>query len=148
MRYAPCGHRGSCECAKWEARLKAEGLAHLDYADGDDIVVGNKGSGKPDADMLDGAREAGAASLDADRDFLRGHRFRRRLDKQIWELHCDGWGWRIIAQRLRRCGQKTVKPSLARTKALMRRRKERRVSIHQAARDTSPAALIGILACL
>jgi hypothetical protein len=121
--------------ARWEARLRAEGLASLDYPDGDDVIVSNRGSGKlhPD-ETADGqlvARAASESAIDHARDVLRSHRFHASLDRRIWALHADGLGTREIAKRVGFWRQ-GVRASLAATKAAIRKKEKRRATIETA----------------
>lgn len=108
-----------CVCRAWGAILKREGLDHLDYDCGDDVVVGNRGAGKLKSE------EAAARRADTERyrtwagDVLRRHRFPRMGDRRVWELHAAGIGTPTIAARLG-VDRNAVRDSIAETKAAVR----------------------------
>lgn len=147
MKYAGCNCRGRCDCAAWEARLKADGLAHLDYEDGGDLVVGNKGSGKINSEGRAAGREESEAYKDAARAFLREYRFPRARDRRIWAAHCEGTWTVYIAKQLHH-DRKTVQASIARSKAAMQRRANRNVTIEKATRTADHRTLVVLFRCL
>lgn len=137
--------------AKWEAKLRAEGLAHLDHDDGCDIIVGNKGSGKlhPD-ESADGQlenRRAAEAQIDRRRDILRTHRFRRARDRRIWALYAEGFGTREIRRRLHHDRQ-TVRASIAATEAAVAKKGNRHASIESLINRSSPKFLAALFRAL
>ena len=76
---------------EWDRRLRADGFGTLQTAKGSDRVIAI-----PDRQIREGKPEL-AQQLRADMEYLhRGH-FRSKLDRRIWELHCDGLGQREIA---------------------------------------------------
>lgn len=137
--------------AKWEARLRAEGLAHLDHDDGCDIIVGNKGSGKlhPDASadgQLDN-RRAAEAVIDRRRDILRTHRFSRARDRRIWALYADGFGTREIRRRLHHDRQ-TVRASIAATEAAVAKKGTRHATAETLIKQAAPDFLAALFRAL
>ncbi len=84
--------------ALWEARLRAEGLAHLD---GPQSQTHRKGRGDRGAV----ARAASSADIERRRELLASYPFRLRLEREAWRLHTEGVGVDPIAARLR------IKPS-------------------------------------
>lgn len=113
-----CHCSGSpCVCAKWEATLRRQGLAHLEYEDGaGNVLLGNRGSGKlADAEAVDaraGAELAASASMAKRLVILQNARFgavppggrrraNRRRDRPIWELYAAGAGTKRIAADLK-----------------------------------------------
>lgn len=133
--------------AKWEERLRAEGLAHLDYDDGLDIVVGNRGSGKlhPD-ESADGQlqnRAATEALIDRRRDVLRTYRFPSGRDRRIWALYAEGFGTREIRRQLHHDRQ-TVRASIAATEAAIAKKGTRHATIQTLIDRSSPAFLAAL----
>lgn len=84
----------------WEARLKREGLGHLDTVLGDDIGVSNRGSGTPKDQHTADHREENEAEIDRRRAILATRAFKTPTHRRIWQLHTEGFGRRTIAERL------------------------------------------------
>lgn len=91
--------------ARWEARLRAEGLGYLDCPVGDDILVSSRGGGK-DARW----REEAAAEREARPVRVRAARARAGRPGRRWgwtratalrvlRLHAQGLGYRAVADR-------------------------------------------------
>lgn len=86
---------------EWEARLEAEGLGSLDWELGDGCIgVSERGGGRTHGQAERSLSNADAARARAareeyaqlQRDILEHHRFRRVIDRRVWELHVAGVG--------------------------------------------------------
>ena len=100
------------ERERWEARLKSEGLGHLDTVHGDGIGVSNRGSGTPKDQATHDHRAENEAEIDSRRARIphavediqarSAARFGATPTQlRIRKLHAEGLGYRQIAMRLR-----------------------------------------------
>lgn len=109
----------------WEQRLAADGLAALDWdLGGGCIGVSERGGGKlhDEAGAVEG-RRAREEYSQLQRDVLEHHRFRRTLDRRVWELHATGMETPRIGRELG-ITQWAARQSIASTLAAWRARRE------------------------
>jgi DNA-binding NarL/FixJ family response regulator len=138
----------------WESKLRAEGLAPLDYEiDDATILVSHRGSGHDIRDREGGVdaatqlarRDETEAVIDQRRDILRSHRFPAARDRRIWAMHADGIGTREIAEQLHH-DRRTVRASIAATNAATKRRATRNVDpIREIRKEVASTAILAAL---
>jgi hypothetical protein len=101
-------------------------LKSLDFdLGGDDVTIGNKGSGKINNERAAQARTDSEKDREVARDILHNHHFDSSQDRRIWALHADGVGTPTIADQLG-IGRAIARKSISTTRAAWLARKTRK----------------------